>query len=592
MGGLSQGIFFLIIAASSAALAAIATPLLAALARRVGLVVSPRGDRWHSTPTPLLGGAAIAIAVLLPLAAIASFDLQAAGLLAACAGAFSLGLLDDFRHIAPTTKLVGQVIVAGVLVVSGIRVDLVTFPPLSFLLTVFWVVAMMNAVNLIDNMDGLAAGVSAIAAVSLGLGAAPAHGTAVGLAAVTAGASLGFLVHNFSPARVFMGDAGSQLLGLLLATAALLYSAGSAANVGLALVGPLAILALPIFDTLLVSLSRVLHGLPVSRGGRDHTSHRLASLGLSDRETVLLLYLVAAGLAGLGAVVGSFTSFVLPLLALGVVSLALFGVFLFGVDVYRARGAQGDERRTPVARAVPVYGRFGDEIGVDLVLLTTAYYTSYLIRFEGFPETAWIGLFVQSIPIVVGIQLTALVLTRVYRTLWRYLGVADAMLMLRGITVGSAVAALAILLGFRFEGYSRAVFVFDWLFAALLLIGARSFSIWLRHLFAIRPRSGERRVLIVGASDNGSVALRLLTSAVEVPYRPVGFVDDDPGKRYRRIGGVPIVGTTAEVEDLIAKHRIELVVLAPDHRRPDEIDRLRGVCDRLGVECREFVALV
>jgi UDP-GlcNAc:undecaprenyl-phosphate GlcNAc-1-phosphate transferase len=574
---------------SSAAIAAIATPLFAALARRFGLVVAPRPDRWHATSTPLLGGAAIALAALVPLALVVQLDLRGAGLLVACAAAFGLGLLDDFRRIAPTSKLVGQVIVAGIVVGSGTRVELVSFPPLSFLLTVFWIVAIMNAVNLIDNMDGLAAGISAIAAISLAFGATPMQGPAVTLAAATAGAAIGFLVHNFSPARVFMGDAGSQVLGLLLATAALLYSAESAANVGLALVGPLAMLALPIFDTTLVFVSRVLHRLPVSQGGRDHTSHRLASLGLSDRETVVLLYIVATSLAALGVVVSAVASAVLPLLALGVLGLVLFGVFLFGVDSYRARVPEDDR---PVARTLPVYVRFGAEVGLDVALLTVAYYTSYLVRFEGFPETAWIGLFVQSLPIVIGIQLATLVLTRVYRTLWRYLGVGDAMLMIRAVSTGTAVAALAILLGFRFEGYSRAVFVFDWLFAAVLLIGARSFTLWLRHIFAIRPRSGERRVLIVGAADNGSVALRLLTSASEVPYRPVGFADDDPGKRYRRIGGVPIVGTTDQLADLVKKFEVELVVLAPEDRREDEIHRLRGVCEELGVECREFVALV
>src|SRR3989454_3661045 len=220
--------------------------------------------------------------------------------------------------------------------------------PLAYLAAVLWVVGLMNAVNLIDNRDGLAAGIVAIAGIALGVSALPENPTAGIVAGAAAGASLGFLVHNFPPARVFMGDAGSLVCGYLLAAAALLHTASGAANVGLAVLAPLALLALPIFDTALVTTSRRLVGLPISQGGRDHTSHRLAALGLSDRGVVLLLYAIAAFLAGSALLAEEFSGLVFPLFALALIGLALFGVFLYDVDVYGA-GA-GKRERGPIAR--------------------------------------------------------------------------------------------------------------------------------------------------------------------------------------------------------------------------------------------------
>src|SRR2546428_2490738 len=270
------------------------------------MVVAPRADRWHRSPTPVLGGAAITLAAVLIIVTLLPVSRLSATITIGLFAAFALGLLDDFRHIAPSTKLVGQAVIASLLFFGGVRVEIIEIEPLAYVATVLWVVGLMNAVNLIDNMDGLAGGIVAIAGLALGISAVPENPPAALVAGAAAGAALGFLVHNFPPARVFMGDAGSMLCGYLLAAAALLHTASGAANVGLALLAPLALLALPIFDTALVTTSRRLVGLPISQGGRDHTSHRLAALGLSDRGVVLLLYAIAAVLAGVALVAEQF----------------------------------------------------------------------------------------------------------------------------------------------------------------------------------------------------------------------------------------------------------------------------------------------
>jgi UDP-GlcNAc:undecaprenyl-phosphate/decaprenyl-phosphate GlcNAc-1-phosphate transferase len=566
-------------------LALILSPVFAAFARRIRLVVAPRPDRWHTVPTPLLGGAAITVAALATIGAL--LDLPTAITVVICgAAAFAFGLLDDFRRLTPTAKLVGQVVIASLLFIGGIRVEIINVPPFDFVLTVFWVVTIMNAVNLMDNMDGLAAGIAAIAGIALALTAPQQSPAATIIGLATAGAALGFLVHNFNPARVFMGDAGSNLLGLLLAAAALLHTEAGAANVGIAVLAPVMVLALPIFDTALVTTSRRLAGKPIGGGGRDHTSHRLAALGLSDRGAVIMLYFVAAALAAVAVVADMATLLFLPLATLAVIALVLFGLFLVEVEVY-GRSAQR-EPRSPIANALAIYGRFGIEVGLDVLLLTTSYVISYLFRFEGVPQSAWIGYLTLSLPFVVGSQLAALVLTGVYRTLWRFVGLSDAVRILRATALGTGGAALLLLLGFRFEGLSRAVFVLDWLLATALLIGSRGFLLWLRRWFAERPRTGERRALIIGATEIGAAAMRLVGRLEERSVRAVGILDDDVGMRHRSIAGVPIVGRTGDLEEVARRMRVDLVVLAvdPGHHAGGE---LRATCDGLGIEWREVV---
>ena len=574
--------------AASGVIAVIATPLFASFARVRGIVVAPRDDRWHRRPTPLLGGVAIFLGVLVTLAA--TVDLREQLWVVVVAGAFmafALGLLDDLRHLAPATKLAGQALIGVVVVLGGVGEELIPFPPLRFLITVFWIVGLMNAINLMDNMDGLAAGVTAIAAIMLAIVSAASPGPAALVAVVCAGAAVGFLIHNFSPARVFMGDAGSLLLGYLLAMAALLHTAGAAANVAVALIGPIVVLGLPIFDTFLVMTSRWWAGLPVSRGGRDHTSHRLAALGLSDRASVLLLYGVAAALGATGLVLSSLSALVLPLVSLAVAILALFAVFLLEIDpARRAVSAPDDPRRRILAR-LSTYFRFGFEVGLDLILLTTAYYSSYIVRFEGMPEDAWLTPFVRSLPIVVGAQLATLVISGTYRTMWRYISISDAVAIVRAISIGTVVAAVGLLMSSGFEEYSRAVFVMDWIAAAALVVGSRSFLVWLTHWSTERRHEGERRAVIVGATDAGAAAVGLLGRASGGRYRAVGFLDEDPGKRYRRIGGVRVIGTAADLEKVIESEGIDIVVLATDDA--DVRQRVREACDDRGIECRDLL---
>src|SRR3954463_11542914 len=279
------------------ALTTAVTPLVARLARRLR-ALDPVQERGLATePTPLLGGLAILAGVLAAGALLLPASAEMRGILGAALLITVVGLLDDLYDLSPQLKLLGQVAAGLICVLSGVRVDDFTFPfvgrvdlgDLGGPLTLIGLVLIMNVVNFSDRVDGLAAGVCAIAAVGFAIIAFDLHEDAAGiLAACTAGAALGFLVHNFHPASVFMGDSGSNLLGLLLG--GVIVEGSLKTNALIALVVPLVILAVPFLDTGFVVAKRIKYRRPVYRGDSNHFHHRFHRMGFSQRKTVLYLY--------------------------------------------------------------------------------------------------------------------------------------------------------------------------------------------------------------------------------------------------------------------------------------------------------------
>jgi UDP-GlcNAc:undecaprenyl-phosphate GlcNAc-1-phosphate transferase len=275
------------------------TPVAMRVAWRAGVVDRPGGRRIHDRPIPLLGGVAIMLAILVAVAPNLDVDRRYASILLGAVLICALGVVDDRFGVPPLPKLLGQAACAAIPVLAGMTIDGVTIPliepssvsfgPLAYPLTIVFIVAIANVVNLADGMDGLAAGVCAISALTLAvLALSLGRISAAVLAAAIAGACLGFLPWNFNPARVFMGDSGSLVLGFLLACVAVQGVMKTAAT--LALVFPLVVLLVPILDTSFVILKRVRAGQPISTADRSHFHHRLLRAGYSQRRAVLLLY--------------------------------------------------------------------------------------------------------------------------------------------------------------------------------------------------------------------------------------------------------------------------------------------------------------
>lgn len=325
----------LLLVLTGAFLASLAsTPIVRAMAVRSGAVARPREDRWHRRPTALFGGVGIGASSILVLLADNAWR-GAVGVLFIGSGAmFCLGLVDDLRRLRPRTKLLAQLLGALLLVAWDVRLDWTGVYAIDAAATVLWVVGITNAVNLVDNMDGLAAGITAIAAAAMCAvfvhhgQPGPAH-----VAAALAGSALGFLVYNFKPASIFMGDCGSMFLGYTVAGLALFVERGRALGALSSIAVPVLLLIVPIFDTTFVTLRRTLEGRPVSMGGRDHTSHRLVGLGRSETRAVLALYALGA-IGGLSSIIVGFGR---HLLGLALMSALLVGVALLGVRLARVR---------------------------------------------------------------------------------------------------------------------------------------------------------------------------------------------------------------------------------------------------------------
>ena len=336
------------------AAAALLTPLVARLARRIGAVDELKARGLASEATPLLGGLAIFAGVFLAALLFLPDSERTRGIIGGAAFITLVGAWDDARDLPPLAKLGGQIVAALILVNAGVVVNNITFPFLGAVafgdlgapLTVIGLVAVMNVVNFSDGVDGLAAGVCAISSIAFAIIAFDLGKDAAGvLAGITAGAALGFLLHNFHPASVFMGDCGSNLLGLLLG--AVIVEGSLKTNALVALVGPLVILAVPFLDTGFVVAKRIKYRRPVYRGDSNHFHHRFHRIGFSQRRTVLYLYAWTITMAGLAVALRFIpysdnsghlkTGWTLAMVACFLVAVAASGYLVYVLEILKLR---------------------------------------------------------------------------------------------------------------------------------------------------------------------------------------------------------------------------------------------------------------
>lgn len=284
------------------------TPYVKDFAIKAGALDAPDARKVHTSPIPRMGGLAIYFGFVLAVLASIQINREIVGLLMGGTVILILGIIDDMKHLSAKVKLLGQIVAALVLIMFNVRIEWLTNPfgemiyldYFSIPLTVLWVVSLTNTVNLIDGLDGLAAGVSTIASVAILLVALQQNFWTVAiLTAALAGSALGFLQHNFNPAKIFMGDTGSMFLGYMLAAISILGTVKSAATI--ALVVPIVALGLPIMDTAFAIIRRYSSGRPIFKPDKGHLHHRLLEMGLTQKQAVLLMYVIS-GCLGLSAI--------------------------------------------------------------------------------------------------------------------------------------------------------------------------------------------------------------------------------------------------------------------------------------------------
>ncbi len=591
---------YILLFLSSFGLSLFLTPVIRNLALRYNIVAIPRDDRWHKKPTAVLGGASIYLVFMITFLIFRPiFNYQIIGFLIAGSFIFGFGLLDDIIHLKPQIKLLGQIIAACIAVYFGILPKFNNDPLLLIVFAIIWIIGVTNAFNLLDNMDGLSCGVAAIAFIFIFISTVLLRGDGIGLLSLTlAGASLGFLPYNFNPAKIFMGDSGSMFLGFSLACISLMGEPIHIPNLIATLAIPVLILAVPIFDTTLVTLVRILRGRSILEGGKDHISHRLVSLGLSERRAVLLLYFLSI-IFGLIALLYSKIDIILVTLlsTLTLVVLLFFGIFLAEIKTYKDSEIQ-KERLKKMREGKIILNTFIFnkrrivEVLVDVALICVAYYSAYLLRYEGKLNSINLSLVKNSLPWVIIIRLSCFWKFGLYRGIWRYIGINDLIAVFKAVSLSSTLIVLAMTFLFRFGEYSRVVFVMDWLIVLFFLTGIRIFIRILDESFSHYYNLGKKKILIFGAGDTGELLLREIKRSVSLNYNPVGFIDDDRSKADRTIHGVPVLGARLDIQDIVKEMGIEEIIIAIPSATRDNLRDIFEICASCNIPYREIYGMM
>src|ERR1043165_4523063 len=568
----------LLAVAASFCLALILTPVVRAVARRFGFVAVPKTDRWHKKPTAMLGGVAIWLSVVITSLVFTLHITYGKQILLASTFLFLVGLIDDLIHVKPYQKLIGQILGAAYVVYYGLSLPWTGSKLFNMALAVLWLIAITNAINLLDNMDGLASGIAIIAGGFLALSFVSAGQYTEAMIMLSfAGGLLGFLVYNSNPASIFMGDCGSMFVGFFLASSALInLSGGRSRSLVPVLAVPILIPFIPIFDTTFVTVLRKLSGRAASQGGRDHTSHRLVALGMSERKAVFMLYGFAA-LSGVLAILVQRARLDVSLAAIAgfTIVLTLVGVYLAGVKVYDENEALKD--KPLYAFLVDVsYKRRIFEVLLDVVLVILSYWSSYAINFP--PDSPAWALFIRTLPVLVFVKMAVFLVMGVYRGLWRYTSMSDLIVFAKAVALSSVASLLLILFAFRFQGYSRKVFVIDAVLMFLFLAGSRlAFRVFRQVLPAV-SKDGGRRVLIYGAGDGGELLLRELRNNRELQLAPIGFLDDDPAKSGKVIHGLRVFGANGDLGAVCSQHEVDEVVISSVKMTEERIQEVLRTC--------------
>ena len=543
-----------------------------------------------------MGGIAIALAAVLGFSMVVAH--VNTGMLAAtwlpiplaAIAMFVVGVLDDRFRLSPLAKLVSSLIIGAFLVFSLTRRPDNGVPWTYTLVATIWFAGVCHAFNLLDNMDGLAGGVAVIAAAFLawllsGMLGAPV----VVLLVALCGALIGFLYWNRPPARLFMGDCGSLFIGAVIAGASLTPVLRDPAPFPWTALLVVVVLVVPLFDTAFVLVLRRLAGRSATRGGTDHVSHRLVSLGFSERSAVRILYLmgIVGGLTAWALVAGGVEQMI-PVAALFAVVMTLVGIYLARVAAYNAQDFKALERSSfaPLLKDL-TFRWHAAEVMLDLVLIAACYYLAYRLRFDGEDLDHFLPYFTASLPVVLGLKLASLYGSGLYQRSWETFSLRDIAVVLRGVAMGSVLSVLAAAYFYRLEGFSRVVFIIDALLLTVAIVATRA-SFRSMSLVAASRSKRSRRVLVYGAGAFGQLIVREMRANPQWRLNPVAFIDDDPMKAHRWITGVPVRGALNQLEATMRRYKVDEVILSSPSINGSIEHTIREVCTALDCKVRRL----
>jgi UDP-GlcNAc:undecaprenyl-phosphate GlcNAc-1-phosphate transferase len=587
----------------------------------------PRLQRIDSTVTPMRSGSAIprfggvAIALAVVTATVVATQLTQYFFGQALIGTeywvmvldgfflvFLGAIIDDTRGLSPAMKFLFQGAGASVAIWFGLRVEEVSFfgggtyhlGALAVPLTYLWIIGMTNAYNLVDGLDGLASGLGAIAAgTCMVLFAMRGDFEDAAMLAVLVGALAGFLPYNFNPARIYLGDAGSQLIGYLLAVTAIRGTEKQAT--ALAVVIPLLIFGLPILDTMISMIRRFSSGLRGNEsisllgryrlaarlmfvGDHGHIHHRLLALGLSHRHAVLALYAAGAVLSGLAmlSVLAQYRNAGLILATVGCAT--AIGIGKLGY---------ADTQTLRIGWALRWFSDmkfdrtffFGY---LDLFLISCAYWAAYFLVYgtlsaEDFEDAGqW---YLNMFPIVMTVQFAFFYLFGLYRGIWQAVGVGDLIRVCLSVCTGGVLSYAIVLVNEPLNG-TASLFIVEVLILGWLMGGVRSAYRVVGH-FQHKTQRDARGVLIYGAGLGGQLVLRELRQNTLLGYRPDGFIDDDSALKGRVIDSVSVLGSSEDLKGILDRLPVETLIVSSNKIAGYVLQRALLICKRKGIDVIE-----
>ena len=568
------------------------TPLIIVFAKKTGIISLPQADRWHSRPTALLGGIGIFIGVVSGVIWLGLLGSIHSGLVFGAVLIFASGLYDDVKGLRPYVKLVIHIIAAVLVMSSGVFVGKGFLPGyIAIPITLLWVVGITNAMNLLDNMDGLCTGISGIIGLFLGINFLLNDQSMLSLLSfAVSGAAFGFLIYNFSPARIFMGDSGSLVLGFILSAVALMGTYETKSPLLLSLGVPLLVMSLPIFDTTLVTVGRKYLNRPISQGGKDHTSHRLIALGYSERKSVLVMYGVA--ILGGGIAIGlTYLNLSISLL-LVVMSLILFvgtGAFfsrikVYSVEEYDSLFKYNHGKHVTLIQTLLMHKRQIVEVFVDSILVMYSLYFAAWLQFGGAIPPDFTAIYPSLVMVLLPYSLIVFLVFRFYSDIWRYLTVGDSVRFVTAV----GTLALSMFLFMPLLDIFDLQFTTVIIFSIVLFLLLSVFRLSERLLFTLQRNvsTGDNqiltRVLLVGAGDTGSIALREIIQNKKLNLKPIGFIDDDPSKKGARIDGYLVMGGTTSINDIVASKQIDKIIISITDVGREKLKSIYSLCEKTG----------
>jgi UDP-GlcNAc:undecaprenyl-phosphate GlcNAc-1-phosphate transferase len=603
------------------AISLLITPAVIWFARLIGAIDQPNERKIHKVPTPRLGGVAIYASFFLAVGLLNLVDREFHDLISlgthkgvmftiALVMILALGIFDDLRSRTPSQKFVVQLLASTLVYLAGFRISAVTHPLGGGLLnlgifeypaTVLWIVGITNAFNLIDGLDGLAAGIAAIACFTIfGVSLMTNDVSTAMMVVILAGAVIGFLRYNFSPAKIFLGDSGSLFLGFALSVLSM--KSSTKGSTALAILVPILALGLPIMDTLLAMIRRLLGSLLPQQArstsllrkldsmfspDNAHIHHRLVARGLSHKNAVFTLYLVAIAFS-LGAFAITTGNNFGASLVLTTVAVATF----IGVRQlrYREISVLRNGMLLPMYDWPIMNGRFFRGF-LDIGFIILAFGAAHVLADHGDMSMLFRKEFLRDTTIICGIQLTVFYFSGLHKGAYRYTGIGDVLKMLRSVALAAAFSGLVFAFLPNGEGiFGLPIAIVDFYVLLSLVLGSRlSFNV-LNYFFRREIENGQKCVVIYGAGPSGAMALQRILSDDRFHLTPVGFLDESTALEGTHLNGYPIFGGHWKIPKVLRQYKVEEIIISTQKLSPQVLLRLKKATRDYGIKLRKLQA--